>query len=164
MFPCSPILDYNIWYLKVHFYPYSVSVFACNSSLHILLDHVICSYPNFKNSSVSKFSLVMSLRLHWCGNVMVIATGVFLFQHLNNWHQVHEKSLVERRHISVYDDNFACIAVHCPAGTYAGEKQQQCTHCPRGFYQTRDRQGSCIRCPMGTYTREEGKEYYKILA
>lgn len=55
-----------------------------------------------------------------------------------------------------------CIAVHCPAGTYAGEKQQQCTHCPRGFYQNRDRQGSCIRCPMGTYTREEGRSYYKI--
>jgi hypothetical protein len=55
-----------------------------------------------------------------------------------------------------------CVSVHCPAGTFAGEKQQQCTHCPRGFYQNRDRQGSCSRCPMGTYTREEGRRYYII--
>lgn len=50
------------------------------------------------------------------------------------------------------------ISVHCPAGTYAGEKQKECTYCPKGFYQNRDRQGSCERCPMGTYTREEGSK------
>lgn len=48
------------------------------------------------------------------------------------------------------------LLVHCPAGTFAGLKQKQCTYCPRGFYQNRDRQGSCLRCPQGTYTREEG--------
>lgn len=48
------------------------------------------------------------------------------------------------------------FSVHCPAGTFAGIKQKTCTYCQRGFYQDRDRQGSCIRCPLGTYTREEG--------
>ena len=66
-------------------------------------------------------------------------------------------------HITVYDDSSFYVAVHCPAGTFAGEKQQQCTRCPRGFYQNRDRQGSCIRCPMGTYTREEGTSSYTVL-
>lgn len=47
--------------------------------------------------------------------------------------------------------------VHCPAGTFAAVKQKTCTPCPKGFYQDRDRQGSCLRCPLGTYTREEGK-------
>jgi uncharacterized paraquat-inducible protein A len=65
--------------------------------------------------------------------------------------------------ITVYDNSSLCVAVHCPAGTFAGEKQQQCTRCPRGFYQNRDRQGSCIRCPMGTYTREEGTGSYTVL-
>jgi uncharacterized paraquat-inducible protein A len=65
--------------------------------------------------------------------------------------------------ITVYDDSSLYVAVHCPAGTFAGEKQQQCTRCPRGFYQNRDRQGSCIRCPMGTYTREEGTSSYTVL-
>lgn len=56
--------------------------------------------------------------------------------------------------------NCVCVsfAVHCPAGTFAGEKQKQCTYCPRGFYQNYDRQGSCTRCPSGTYTREEGSK------
>jgi hypothetical protein len=66
-------------------------------------------------------------------------------------------------HLTVYDDSSLHVAVHCPAGTFAGEKQQQCTRCPRGFYQNRDRQGSCIRCPMGTYTREEGTSSYTVL-
>lgn len=48
--------------------------------------------------------------------------------------------------------------MHCPAGTFAGEKQKQCTSCPKGFYQNSDRQGSCLRCPFGTYTREEGSK------
>lgn len=65
--------------------------------------------------------------------------------------------------VTVCDVSSLCVAVHCPAGTFAGEKQQQCTHCPRGFYQNRDRQGSCIRCPMGTYTREEGTSTYTVL-
>ena len=65
--------------------------------------------------------------------------------------------------ITVHDSSL-CVAVHCPAGTFAGEKQQQCTHCPRGFYQNRDRQGSCIRCTMGTYTREEGMGSYAVLS
>jgi hypothetical protein len=65
--------------------------------------------------------------------------------------------------ITVYDDSSLYVAVHCPAGTFAGEKQQLCTRCPRGFYQNRDRQGSCIRCPMGTYTREEGTSSYTVL-
>lgn len=50
------------------------------------------------------------------------------------------------------------VLVHCPAGTFAGEKQEKCTYCPRGYYQNRDRQGSCERCPQGTYTREEGSK------
>lgn len=48
--------------------------------------------------------------------------------------------------------------LHCPAGTYAGERQASCTYCPRGFYQSRDRQGACMACPSGTYTREEGSK------
>lgn len=48
--------------------------------------------------------------------------------------------------------------LHCPAGTFAGDKQKQCTYCPRGYYQSRDRQGSCLRCPPGTYTKEEGSK------
>ncbi|ENN80781.1 hypothetical protein YQE_02790, partial [Dendroctonus ponderosae] len=48
------------------------------------------------------------------------------------------------------------LTVHCPAGTFAGLSQKQCTYCPRGFFQNRDRQGSCSKCPQGTYTREEG--------
>lgn len=48
--------------------------------------------------------------------------------------------------------------LHCPAGTYAGEKQSTCTYCPRGYYQNRDRQGICLACPSGTYTREEGSK------
>ncbi|XP_059477749.1 uncharacterized protein LOC132198041 isoform X1 [Neocloeon triangulifer] len=48
--------------------------------------------------------------------------------------------------------------LHCPAGTYAGEKQKTCTPCPLGFYQSKDRQGECERCPTGTYTREEGSK------
>lgn len=48
--------------------------------------------------------------------------------------------------------------LHCPAGTYAGERQSSCTYCPRGFYQNRDRQGRCIACSSGTYTREEGSK------
>ena len=50
------------------------------------------------------------------------------------------------------------FAVHCPAGTFAGENQKECTYCPRGFYQNRERQGACTRCPQGTYTREEGSK------
>nr|CAD7258136.1 unnamed protein product [Timema shepardi] len=56
------------------------------------------------------------------------------------------------------DTNDVPRCLHCPAGTFAGEKQQRCTPCSRGFYQNRDRQGSCLRCPMGTYTREEGSK------
>lgn len=48
--------------------------------------------------------------------------------------------------------------MHCPAGTFAAEKEKTCTNCPKGFFQNRDRQGSCIRCPLGTYTREEGSK------
>ncbi|KAL7042588.1 hypothetical protein ACKWTF_001212 [Chironomus riparius] len=48
--------------------------------------------------------------------------------------------------------------LHCPAGTYAGENQNSCTYCARGFYQNRDRQGQCIKCPAGTYTKEEGSK------
>lgn len=48
--------------------------------------------------------------------------------------------------------------MHCPAGTFAGPHQKECTYCARGFYQNRDRQGSCVRCPQGTYTREEGSK------
>ncbi|KAK9718535.1 CUB domain [Popillia japonica] len=48
--------------------------------------------------------------------------------------------------------------LHCPAGTFAGENQQECTYCPRGFYQNLDRQGSCMRCPVGTYTKEAGSK------
>lgn len=48
--------------------------------------------------------------------------------------------------------------VHCPAGTFAGENQKECTYCPRGFYQNVDRQGSCMQCPHGRYTREEGSK------
>lgn len=55
---------------------------------------------------------------------------------------------------------YSHITVHCPAGTFSGEKQKVCTACPRGFFQNRDRQGTCIRCPLGTYTREEGIETF----
>lgn len=48
--------------------------------------------------------------------------------------------------------------LHCPAGTYAASGSNSCTYCPRGFYQSRDRQGNCNTCPMGTYTREEGSK------
>lgn len=48
--------------------------------------------------------------------------------------------------------------LHCPAGTYAGAGQSTCTYCPRGFYQSRDRQGSCNACPNGFYTLEEGSK------
>ncbi|CAG9836717.1 unnamed protein product [Diabrotica balteata] len=56
------------------------------------------------------------------------------------------------------DTNDVPRCLHCPAGTFAGEKQKECTYCPKGFYQNRDRQGSCNRCPQGTYTREEGSK------
>ncbi|KAK7873875.1 hypothetical protein R5R35_005737 [Gryllus longicercus] len=56
------------------------------------------------------------------------------------------------------DTNDVPRCLHCPAGTFAGEKQRLCTACPRGFYQNHDRQGSCLRCPLGTYTREEGSK------
>ncbi|XP_045468348.1 sushi, von Willebrand factor type A, EGF and pentraxin domain-containing protein 1 isoform X2 [Harmonia axyridis] len=56
------------------------------------------------------------------------------------------------------DTNNVPRCLHCPAGTFAGEKQKECTYCPRGFYQNSDRQGSCNRCPQGTYTREEGSK------
>ncbi|XP_063243609.1 sushi, von Willebrand factor type A, EGF and pentraxin domain-containing protein 1 isoform X2 [Bacillus rossius redtenbacheri] len=56
------------------------------------------------------------------------------------------------------DTNDVPRCLHCPAGTFAGEKQRTCTPCPKGFYQNRDRQGSCQRCPLGTYTREEGSK------
>ncbi|XP_071439306.1 uncharacterized protein uif isoform X2 [Hetaerina americana] len=56
------------------------------------------------------------------------------------------------------DTNDVPRCLHCPAGTFAGEKQNFCTSCPRGFYQNKDRQGSCIRCPLGTYTKEEGSK------
>ncbi|XP_046990617.1 sushi, von Willebrand factor type A, EGF and pentraxin domain-containing protein 1 [Schistocerca americana] len=56
------------------------------------------------------------------------------------------------------DTNDVPRCLHCPAGTFAGEKQKTCTPCPKGFFQNRDRQGSCIRCPLGTYTREEGSK------
>lgn len=48
--------------------------------------------------------------------------------------------------------------MHCPAGTFAGQKQKTCTPCARGFYQSRARQGACERCTPGTYTREEGSK------
>lgn len=48
--------------------------------------------------------------------------------------------------------------LHCPAGTFAASGSKSCTNCPRGFYQSRDRQGSCNSCPIGTYTREEGSK------
>lgn len=48
--------------------------------------------------------------------------------------------------------------LHCPAGTYAASGSKSCTYCPKGFYQSRDRQGSCNACPSGTYTREEGSK------
>ncbi|KAH1029276.1 uncharacterized protein LOC109533262 isoform X1 [Dendroctonus ponderosae] len=54
------------------------------------------------------------------------------------------------------DTNDVPRCLHCPAGTFAGLSQKQCTYCPRGFFQNRDRQGSCSKCPQGTYTREEG--------
>lgn len=56
------------------------------------------------------------------------------------------------------DTNNVPRCLHCPAGTFAGERQNTCTYCPRGFYQNRDRQGSCLACPSGTYTREEGSK------
>ncbi|KAF4522838.1 hypothetical protein B566_EDAN008100 [Ephemera danica] len=56
------------------------------------------------------------------------------------------------------DTNDVPRCLHCPAGTFAGEKQKTCTPCARGFYQSRDRQGACERCPMGSYTREEGSK------
>lgn len=48
--------------------------------------------------------------------------------------------------------------LHCPAGTFATERQSECTTCPRGFYQSRPRQGACSRCPPGTYTKEVGSK------
>lgn len=48
--------------------------------------------------------------------------------------------------------------MHCPAGTFAGVKQKQCTPCPRGMYQNRARQGVCQRCPSATYTRDIGSK------
>lgn len=56
------------------------------------------------------------------------------------------------------DTNHVPRCLHCPAGSFAGERQSTCTYCPRGFYQNRDRQGSCLSCPSGTYTREEGSK------
>ncbi|KAK6617037.1 hypothetical protein RUM44_005394 [Polyplax serrata] len=56
------------------------------------------------------------------------------------------------------DTNDVPRCLHCPAGTFAAEKEKTCTYCPKGFFQNRDRQGSCIRCPVGTYTREEGSK------
>lgn len=56
------------------------------------------------------------------------------------------------------DSNDVPRCLHCPAGTYAGINQTSCTPCPKGFYQSRDRQGACLRCPLGTYTREEGSK------
>ncbi|EZA50646.1 Sushi, von Willebrand factor type A, EGF and pentraxin domain-containing protein [Ooceraea biroi] len=56
------------------------------------------------------------------------------------------------------DTNDVPRCLHCPAGTFAGEKQKQCTSCPKGFYQNSDRQGACLRCPFGTYTKEDGSK------
>nr|XP_022919679.1 sushi, von Willebrand factor type A, EGF and pentraxin domain-containing protein 1 isoform X1 [Onthophagus taurus] len=56
------------------------------------------------------------------------------------------------------DTNDVPRCLHCPAGTFAGEKQKECSYCPHGFYQNLDRQGSCMRCPTGTYTKEEGSK------
>ncbi|XP_032681239.1 sushi, von Willebrand factor type A, EGF and pentraxin domain-containing protein 1 isoform X1 [Odontomachus brunneus] len=54
------------------------------------------------------------------------------------------------------DNANATRCLHCPAGTFSGEKQEQCKPCPKGFYQNSERQGSCIQCPAGTYTKEKG--------
>ncbi|KAK9881868.1 hypothetical protein WA026_018067 [Henosepilachna vigintioctopunctata] len=59
------------------------------------------------------------------------------------------------------DTNNVPRCLHCPAGTFAGEKQKECTYCPRGSYQNEDRQGSCNKCPQGTYTREQGSKSIK---
>ncbi|GBP19642.1 Fibropellin-1 [Eumeta japonica] len=56
------------------------------------------------------------------------------------------------------DTNDVPRCLHCPAGTYAGEKQKACTMCPRGYFQNQARQGSCLKCPQGTFTREEGSK------
>ncbi|KAJ8978624.1 hypothetical protein NQ317_011256 [Molorchus minor] len=48
--------------------------------------------------------------------------------------------------------------MHCPAGTFAGEEQNDCIYCPRGFYQNLERQGSCKICPKESYTREKGSK------
>ncbi|XP_022825719.1 sushi, von Willebrand factor type A, EGF and pentraxin domain-containing protein 1 isoform X1 [Spodoptera litura] len=56
------------------------------------------------------------------------------------------------------DTNDVPRCLHCPAGTFAEEKQKTCTMCPRGFFQNQARQGSCLKCPQGTFTREEGSK------
>jgi len=48
--------------------------------------------------------------------------------------------------------------LHCPAGSYGVEGEEQCTYCQKGFYQSRARQGACSRCPPGTFTRERGSK------
>ncbi|ODN06404.1 Fibropellin-1 [Orchesella cincta] len=48
--------------------------------------------------------------------------------------------------------------LHCPAGTFAAEGERECVSCPRGFYQSRARQGACSKCPPGTFTRETGSK------
>lgn len=61
------------------------------------------------------------------------------------------------------DPNNVPRCLHCPAGTFAGARQSTCTYCPRGFYQSRDRQGACEACPSGTYTHEEGSKSVKVM-
>ncbi|XP_012280254.1 sushi, von Willebrand factor type A, EGF and pentraxin domain-containing protein 1 [Orussus abietinus] len=56
------------------------------------------------------------------------------------------------------DTNDVPRCLYCPAGTFAGENQKQCTNCPKGYYQNSVRQKSCLRCPAGTYTKEEGSK------
>ncbi|XP_055635764.1 uncharacterized protein LOC129775276 isoform X1 [Toxorhynchites rutilus septentrionalis] len=59
------------------------------------------------------------------------------------------------------DTNDVPRCLHCPAGTFAGENQQTCTSCPKGYYQNRERQESCHKCPTGTYTKEDGSKNLK---
>ncbi|KAF7987305.1 hypothetical protein HCN44_003067 [Aphidius gifuensis] len=56
------------------------------------------------------------------------------------------------------DTNDVPRCLHCPAGTFAAEKQKTCTPCEKGYYQNSDRQGSCLSCPFGTYTKETGSK------
>lgn len=48
--------------------------------------------------------------------------------------------------------------LECPAGFFAGQGEESCTLCAKGFFQDEARQGQCKKCPAGTWTQDEGSK------